>query len=161
MYTTSHSNHYHHNKKLGLVYMRPGRCLTGMKIKIVSMFTRDWYENHKYFYLFPLPAIVVFLTKYCRACIVPKQRAQLRPVRNVFVHIHPSLDLSWSEDSQLGPVGGMTSDWSEHFPSQSHVNICYTVNDPQANSAKCCSRHKPRAKVTNSALLFTPREKVS
>ncbi len=42
----------------------------------------------------------------------------------ICVHIHPSLaDSSRSEDSQLGPAGGMTSDRSVHFPSRSHVNI--------------------------------------
>ncbi len=30
----------------------------------------------------------------------------------IFVHIHPTLDSSRSEDSQLGPVGGMTSERS-------------------------------------------------
>ena len=43
----------------------------------------------------------------------------------ICVHIHPALDSSRSEDSQLGPAGGMTSDRSEHFPSRSHVNIYY------------------------------------
>ncbi len=46
-------------------------------------------------------------------------------LRCISVHIHPALDSSRSEDSQLGPVGGMTSDRSEHFSSRSHVNIYY------------------------------------
>ena len=41
----------------------------------------------------------------------------------ICVHIHLALDSSRSEDSQLGPAGGMTSDRSEHFPSRSDVNI--------------------------------------
>ena len=43
----------------------------------------------------------------------------------ICVHMHPILDSSRSEDGQLGPAGGMTSDRSEHFLSQSHVNIYY------------------------------------
>ena len=43
----------------------------------------------------------------------------------ICVHIHPALDSSQSEDSQLGPADGMTSDRSKHFPSRSHVNIYY------------------------------------
>ena len=41
----------------------------------------------------------------------------------ICVHIYPALDSSCSEDSQLGPVGGMSSDQSEHFPSRTHVYI--------------------------------------
>ncbi len=43
----------------------------------------------------------------------------------ICVHIHPALDSFRSEDSQLGPAGGMTSERSEHFSSRSHVNIHY------------------------------------
>ncbi len=69
---------------LGPVYMRPGRCQTGMKIEIVNMFTWDRYENHISFDLFPcLP--LLFFTAICRACDLPKQRAQLRTVWNLFV----------------------------------------------------------------------------
>jgi hypothetical protein len=37
--------------------MRPGQSQAGMKIEIFSTFTWDWYEYHKSFNLFTLPAI--------------------------------------------------------------------------------------------------------
>ncbi len=43
----------------------------------------------------------------------------------ICVHIHPALDSSRPEDSQLGVAGGMTSDRSKHFPSRCHVNFYY------------------------------------
>ncbi len=43
----------------------------------------------------------------------------------ICVDIHPALDSSRFEDSQLGLAGGMTSDRSEHFPSRSNVNFYY------------------------------------
>jgi hypothetical protein len=44
----------------------------------------------------------------------------------VYIHvIHPSLNSCRSEVSRLGAAGGMTSNQSEFFSSQSHVNIYY------------------------------------
>ena len=40
--------------------MRPGRSQTGIKIEIVNMSTRDLYENHKIFNLFPLSGDFLF-----------------------------------------------------------------------------------------------------
>ena len=76
----------------------------------------------KSFDLFPLTAIVVY---YYRA--LPSMRcskaesAAETGLKCICVYIHPALDSSRSEDSQLGPAGGMTSDRSEHFSV--HVNI--------------------------------------
>ncbi len=53
------------------------------------------------------------------------ERATETGLKCICVHIHSALDSSRSEDSQLGPAGGMTSDRSEHFSSRSHVNIYY------------------------------------
>ena len=112
---------------LGPVYMKLGRYQTDMKIEIVSMFTWDWYENHKSFYLFPLPAIVVFYRALSsmRNCHFEADSPAKTGLKCICVHIHPALDSSRFENSQLSPEGEMTSDRDEHFLSRSHVNIYY------------------------------------
>ena len=120
------SDGFRDQKVYGSVYMRPGRCQTGMKFEIVSMFTRDRYDNHKSFDLFPLPAIVVFFyIALSSMCCSEAENAAETGMKCICVYIHPALDSSRPEDSQVGPAGGMTSDRSEHFPSRSHVNTYY------------------------------------
>ncbi len=75
--------------------------------------------------LFHLPAIVVFYRALSSMRCSEAESAAETVIKCICVHIHPALDSSRSEESQLGPVGGMTSDRSEHFPSQSHVNNYY------------------------------------
>ena len=77
--------------------MRPGRCQTGMKIEVVSMFTWDRYENHIFFHLFPLPAIVFYRALSSMCCSKAERAAETGP-KCVCVHIHPALDSSRSED---------------------------------------------------------------
>ncbi len=67
----------------------------------------------------------------------------------ICVHIHPALDSSRSEDSQLGPAGGITSDRSEHFPSRSHVNIYLSFIDPERGVF---------GEIFPEVMIFSPRE---
>ncbi len=62
------------------------------------------------------------------------ERAAETGLKCICVHIHPALDSFRSEDSQLGPAGGITSDRPGHFPSRSHVNIQH-VNIAHVNIA--------------------------
>ena len=52
-------------------------------------------------------------------------RATETGLKGICMDIHPALNSSWSEDSQLGPAGGMTTDRSENLSTRSHVNIYY------------------------------------
>jgi hypothetical protein len=92
-----------------------GRSQTVMKIKIDNMFT--WYENHKIFYLLPLPGNFLFRWLLL-ACVVPMSRLQPRPVWNLFVFIpiwiRPVSQLIWTpvdldprsiSTSRYGPPG--------------------------------------------------------
>ena len=59
-----------------------------------------------------LHAIVFYSALSSMRCF-EAERAAETGLKDICVHIHPALDSSRSEDSQLGPDGGMTSDWSE------------------------------------------------
>ncbi len=100
-----------------------GRCQTGMKIEIVSMFTCDRYENHISFDLFPCLPLLFFYSDLSSMRCSEAESATETGLRCISVHIHPALDSCRPEDSQLGPAGGMTLDRSKHFSSRSHVNI--------------------------------------
>ncbi len=71
------------------------------------------YENPISFDLSPLPAILAFLRGFVEHALF---RGRKRCWERWFEK---------SEDSQLGPAGGMTSDLSKHFLSWSHVNNYY------------------------------------
>ena len=71
------------------------------------------------FNLFPLPVIDVFYRALSRMRYSEAESAAETGLKWICVHIHSALDSSRSEDSLLGPAGGMTSDRSEPFPSRS------------------------------------------
>jgi hypothetical protein len=70
--------------------------------------------------------LIRFIPLACYCCFlqgfVEHALFRSRERKRICVHIHPALDSPQSENSKLGPAGGMISDRSEHFPSQSHVN---------------------------------------
>ncbi len=107
--------HYHIVLVIGPVCMRPERRQTGMKIEIVSMFTWDRYENHKSFVLFSCLPLLFFYSSLSSMRCSEAERPTETSLKCICVHIHPALDSSRSEDSQLGPAGGMTSNRSENF----------------------------------------------
>ena len=65
--------------------MRPGRCQIGMNIEIVSIF---FYSD--------------FSSMRCSEAKSPTETG----LTCICVHIHPTLNSSRPEDSQLGPAGG-------------------------------------------------------
>ena len=83
--------------------MRLGRCQTGMKIEIVSMLTWDRYENHISFVLFPCLPLLFFYSALSSMCCSEAESATETGLKCICVHIHPALDSSRSEDSQLRP----------------------------------------------------------
>ncbi len=86
---------------------------------------RPRYENHISFDSFPCLPLLFFHSDLSSMRCSEAERATETGLRCICVHIHPALDWSRSEDSELGPAGGMTSDRSEHFSSRSDVNIYY------------------------------------
>ena len=91
------------------------------------------YENRncQHVYMRPVTKITYLLiySPACHCCFLQRfaeaKSATETGLKFICVHIHPALDSSRSEDSQLGPAGGMTSDRSEHFLFRSHVFIYY------------------------------------
>ena len=63
----------------------------------------------------PLPAIVVFYSCLSSMRCSEAERATETRWKCICVHIHPALESSRSEDSQLGPADGMTSDRSDNI----------------------------------------------
>ena len=88
-----------------------------MKIEIVIMFTRDRYENHKFFNLFPLPCrqfyfLDVFkFAKHVLFQMNVKVTAETG-LKCICVYIHPTIPV-WihaglKSISRFGSAGGMT-----------------------------------------------------
>ncbi len=75
------------SKATGYVYMRPGRCQTRMKIKIISICTSDRFENHISFDLFPMPAIVGFYRALSIMCSSEAESAAKTSLKCICVHI--------------------------------------------------------------------------
>ena len=63
---------------------------TGMKIEIVNMFTRDRYENHKIFNLFPLPGNFLSLMAFVSMCCSNVKVTAETGLKCICVYIHPS-----------------------------------------------------------------------
>ncbi len=99
--------------------MGPSRCQTEMKFEIVIMFNMRPVRNHKSFDLFPIAwHCCFFYIALSSMCCSEAESASETGLKCICVYMHPALDSSRSEDSQLSPEGGMTSDRSEHFSSR-------------------------------------------
>jgi hypothetical protein len=81
-------------------------------------------QNHKSFDLFHLPAIVFFSIQAFNLSSMPvfrsRERTELRPVWNVFAHIHSAVDSSQAEDladgmSQTGLSIFYPAVWCKRF----------------------------------------------
>ena len=82
------------------------------------------YENHKFFIYSPCLPLLFFIQGFVEHALFRSNEGSLDR-SEMYCHIRPALGSSRSEDSQLGPASGMTSDRSDNFSTRSHVNICY------------------------------------
>jgi hypothetical protein len=72
-------------KQWSPVYMRPGRSQSEVNPKFSCFITSRPVRKSQIFHLFPLALPAIFYSAFVRACIVPKPRAQPRPIWNGFM----------------------------------------------------------------------------